>query len=193
MSYKQTWFSLEKRQGPVNKRVKLVFKLCLEGIDKIIRSSAGRDLVKTWAAWGKVCLKCWDKLSSHSMEGAPLERLRSLCYAESEFLVLPGCPFSAPWQVFFCDHLCFCKWQCSTWDGWREKREALFSTSQILVLVVWLLVSTVVNYTERDGITVVITTKIDLCSKWPSVVLSCILRNKSCFFPWWCLVFRQYL
>lgn len=101
MSYKQTLFSLEKRQGPINKRVKLVFKLCLEGIDEIIRSSAGRDLVKTWAAWGKVCLKCLDKLSSHSMEGALLERLRSLCYAESEFLVLPGCPFSAPWQVFF--------------------------------------------------------------------------------------------
>lgn len=162
-------------------------------------SGAGRHLVKAWAAWGKVCLNCWDKLvgnTDHSMWGAPLERLRSICYTESEFSVLTWLSFfQDPGRSFFCDHLSFCKWQCSVWDVWWEKHEALFSSSPTLVLVAWLLVSTVVNYTESDSITVVITAKIDLCSKWPSVVISFILRNKSCwcFFPWWRLVSRQYL
>lgn len=47
------------------------------------------------------------------------------------------------------------------------------------------MVSTMVNYRGNDNITVAITAKIGLCSKWLSVVKSCILRNKSsrCFFP----------
>lgn len=65
------------------------------------------------------------------------------------------------------------------WDSLGEKHEALFLTSAILALEAWPLVSTTVNYRGNDSITVVITAKIGLCSKWLSVVKSCILRNKS--------------
>lgn len=49
-----------------------------------------------------------------------------------------------------------------------------------------------VNYRGDDSITVVITAKIGLCSKWLSVVKSCVLRNKSswCFFPLMMLSFQ---
>lgn len=162
-------------------------------------SSARRDLVKARAAWGEVCLKCWAKLAGSKghtawkelpWRGPGVSVMQSLS-SQSYLAVL----FQDPGRSLFCDHLCFCKWQHSVWDGWWEKHGALFSTSPILVLVAWLLVSTVVNYRESNSIAVVITTKIDLCSKWPSVVISCILRNKSCwcFFPWWRLVSRQYL
>ena len=55
----------------------------------------------------------------------------------------------------------------------------LSSTSTILALEAWLLVSAMVNYRGNGSVTVVITAKIGLCSKWLSVVKSCILRNKS--------------
>lgn len=70
---------------------------------------------------------CWQE-GSRSMEGAPLERLGSLCYAESEFLVLSSCLFSGPWQIFFLRPSLFLQMavQCVGWLT-RKARSSVFN------------------------------------------------------------------
>lgn len=58
-----------------------------------------------------------------------------------------------------------------------------FQPEQFLFWRLGWLVSTMVDYRGNDSVTVVITTKIGLCSKWLPVVKSCILRNFPDAFP----------
>lgn len=154
------------------------------------------DLVKGRScSAGDVCSEQWDKLSG--WKGLTWRGCRA-SVRHSQSLVLSWCPFPGPWQVFFsCDCLCCCFF-CLVWffllcvfengsaacGTLKERRmKHCFQPEQFLFWRLGWLVSTTIDYRGNDSVTVVITTKIGLCSKWLSVVKSYILRNFPDAFP----------
>lgn len=148
-----------------------------------------RDLVKGWSS----SVGDMDKLSS--WKGLTWRSCRA-SVRHSLSLVLSWCPFPGPWQGFFSATVWFFLFACllfwvffllSFWlffDGSaacgmlkERSMKHCFQPEQLLFWRLGWLVSTIVNYRGHDSVTVAITAKVGLCSKWLSVVKSCILRN----------------